>query len=239
MTQGNYLPKLPEDDNWKDWLASSIKYICHRQLKDRTRYINQLITGLYKSKVCFAFRTKFSTLSQHDYTDALHAALLDLRNNLCESISKDEGRQRKSYLDCGVGALPYFLTVLRSRLIDITRAEQAIARKEAAGRDPSDLSSGAEETPATKSLLETYRELLHKDTDGELAKTSSRKYPQMTAQAVLLLRAEGMSFKKISKQLQVPYDRLVNKRDGFFPTKCHPLQEKYAELAMKMIDNDE
>lgn len=185
---------------------------------DRQRSLTQIIRLIMKSGKLWQDNVPY-------YEDALQQTWIYFCRNFCEATTGDQYDPNRS------SVITWLNAYLKRRLQDGRIQEQEKLARTASGAilekdeliDPVETLAGAAEIPP---ILETTRQWVQTDPDGELRRIHIQGHPKVTCQVLILERLPPeTAWKTLSAQFNLSISTLTS----FYRRQCIPRLRKFGE----------
>jgi hypothetical protein len=208
-------------DEFEEYLRQLVAETCRHKLKsvERQQGLTRIVRLIVNSGKLWKEKTPY-------YEDALQQTWLYFCRNLCEAATGDRYDPNRS------SAITWLNAYLRRRLQDLRVQKQMQLQQTTAvhfhsvDELSSDTIEALEAPPDIPPILETTRQWIKADPDGELRRTHIQGYPEVNCQVLLLQRLPPeTSWEALATQFGVSVSTL----NSFYRRQCIPRLRKFGE----------
>jgi hypothetical protein len=207
-------------DEFEERLRQLVAETCRHKFNsiERQQGLTQIVRMIVKSGKLWQEKAPF-------YEDALQQTWLYFCRNLCEAATGDKYDPNRS------SVITWLNAYLRRRLQDLhvqkhIQLKQTNALQIDAVDDMSNIIEALEAPPDIPPILETTRQWIETDPDGELRRTHIQGYPEVNCQFLLLQRLPPETSWEV---LAVQFGLSVSTLSSFYRRQCIPRLRKFGE----------
>ncbi len=207
-------------DEFEERLRQLVGETCRHRFNsiERQQGLTQIVRMIVKSGKLWQEKAPF-------YEDALQQTWLYFCRNLCEAATGDKYDPNRS------SVITWLNAYLRRRLQDLhvqkhIQLKQTNALQIDAVDDMSNIIEALEAPPDIPPILETTRQWIETDPDGELRRTHIQGYPEVNCQFLLLQRLPPETSWEV---LAVQFGLSVSTLSSFYRRQCIPRLRKFGE----------
>lgn len=216
-------------DEIEQRLHQLVEETCRHKLNsiERRLGLNQIVRLVVKSGRLWKEKTPY-------YEDALQQTWLYFCRNLCEAATGEKYDPNRSSVTTWLNAY------LRRRLQDFrvqiqSQLKQNVAVPLQTVEDSSDTIEALEAPPDVPPILETTRQWIETDPDGDLRRTYIQGHPEVNCQVLLL---ERLPPETSWEDLAARFLLSVSTLSSFYRRQCIPRLRKFGESQGYIEDTD-